>query len=1214
MRLPILRFLLACAAVFSPAVAFANPAATDIAKPAVPEALPPGAQIAGIEVQPAKIALAGKYEGAQVVITARLADGATADVTRLAGYQLSGDCADVTKTGRVNARTNGTASLAIEIAGQKAVVPVEVTGVAEIQPVDFIRDVNPVMTRLGCNAGTCHGAKDGKFGFKLSLRGYDPIFDVRSLKDDLAGRRLNVASPEDSLMLLKATAGVPHEGGQRTKLGEKYYEILRAWIADGAKLDLAAVRVVKIEVSPRDPVVQQIGARQQVRVVATFSDGKTRDVTAEAFVESGNGDVAKTDGGGLIETLRRGEAPLLARYEGSYAATTLTVMGDRTGFVWQQPETWGRIDELVAAKWQRMKIAPSGLCSDADFLRRVSLDLAGLPPTADEVRAFLADARPVREKRGAVIEKLLASPEFIEHSANKWADLLQVNSKFLGGEGARLFREWIRKEMEAKTPYDQFVRKILTASGSNKDNPAASYWKILRDPAEAMENTTHLFLATRFNCNKCHDHPFERWTQDQYYHTSAFFSQVAFAADPAAGGAKLEGTAVEKARPLYEIVSDAKDGEVTHLRTNKVAAPEFPFPAQAEQKGSRREQLAAWMTSPDNRYFATSYVNRLWGYLTGAGIIEPLDDIRAGNPPTNPELLDYLTKEFVAHGFDARHVLRLICQSRTYQLGIATNQWNADDRINYSHALARRLPAEVLYDSVLKVVGSAPRLPGGLRAGQLPDSATDLPSGFLANLGRPARESSCECERSSDLRLGSIMALLGGPAVSEAIGDAGNELAKLTAAQPDDRKLVDELFTRVLSRPASEQEIGKVLESWSGIDADNAALLAQLDAKEKEQAPLIAKAEADRVAAIAAAKAELARYEAEIATKTGEAEKKRVADITAADAAVKDYEAKNLAAAQTAFENSAPVARTFTGWTPLDIVEARATGGITLTKQPDGSYLASGARPSTTDYTVKADVKLAGITGIGIEALPSGEEANFGPGRFPTDGNFVLGEIALKVGEFGTGATPADVKFTGAVADFNQVNFEVQKAIDGKKGDENNGWAVSGGFGVPHFAALTLEKPIGDAEKGVRLRFEMNQPRKGGFAIARFRLWVTTGAAPVQVGYPQPVIDALKKIPAARTDADKAALTAYWNAYDPELSKRRLTLAKSQLPPPTDPGLVQRRTDIATAELPITLDAKLVRLRQDAEQSKAQLANRRLTGVQDLAWALINNPAFLFNH
>ena len=1206
-------FLLPAVAAALALTARANPPAPEMAKAPVPEALPAGAQVVGLEVQPAKVVLAGRYEGAQLVVTAKLADGATADVTRLVGYRLSGECAEISQTGRLDARANGAGSLAIEIAGQKTVVPVEVAGVVKNQPVDFIRDVNPVMTRLGCNAGTCHGAKDGKFGFKLSLRGYDPIFDVRSLKDDLAGRRLNVASPDDSLMLLKATAGVPHEGGQRTKLGEKNYEILRAWIADGAKLDLAVPRVVKIEVWPRDPVVQQIGARQQVRVVATFSDGRTRDVTAEAFVESGNGDVAKVEGG-LVETLRRGEAPLLARYEGSYAATTLTVMGDRSGFVWQAPETWGRIDELVAAKWQRMKIAPSALSGDAEFLRRVALDLTGLPPTADEVRAFLADPRPVREKRDAVIEKLLASPEFIDHSTNKWADLLLVNSKFLGKDGAQLFRDWIRQEMEAGTPYDQFVRKIITATGSNKTNPAASYWKILRDPAEAMENTTHLFLATRFNCNKCHDHPFERWTQDQYYHTSAFFSQVALAADPAGGNAKIGGTDVEKPRPLYEIVSDKTDGEVTHLRTNKVAPPEFPFPAQAEAKGTRREQLAAWMTAPDNRYFATSYVNRLWGYLTGAGIIEPLDDIRAGNPPTNPELLDYLTQEFIAHRFDVKQVLRLICRSRTYQLGIATNQWNADDKTNYSHALARRLPAEVLYDSVLKAVGSGPRLPGGLRAGQLPDAATDLPSGFLANLGRPARESSCECERSSGLGLGSIMALLSGPAVSEAIGDAANEIAKLTTVQPDDRKLVDELFLRVLSRPASEQEIGKVLASWKLIERDHAALLVQLDAAEKEQAPIFAKAQAERAAVVEAGKAELGRYEAEIAPRLAEVEKARVAATAAGEAAVQEYEAKNLAAAQTVFENTAPVARTLTGWLPLDISTATATGGITLTKLPDGSILASGERPAKTDYVVIADTKLAGITGLGLEVLPTAGETNFGPGRTAADGSFVLGELAVKVGKFGQDATPTAATFSSAVADFSQKDFEIQEAIDGRKGDENNGWAISPSYGVPHFAALTLAQPLGDAEKGVRLRFELNQPRNGGFALARFRLWVTTGAAPVQLGYPQPVIDALRKIPAARTDADKAALAAYWNASDPELSKRRLTLAKHQLPLPPDPGLAERRAVIAAAEVPIPLDPKLIRLRQDAEQSKDQLANGRLTSAQDLAWALINTPAFLFNH
>lgn len=1180
-------------------------------KPALPESLPAGAQIESLDVQPPKIVLTGKYESAQIVVTATLASGETVDATRLAKYHPQA-VAKVSEAGRATPLLNGSAPLLIEVGGRQASATIEVTGLGETQRVDFIRDVNPVMTKLGCNAGTCHGAKDGKVGFKLSLRGYDPLFDVRSLKDDLAGRRLNSASPDDSLMLLKATAGVPHEGGQRTKLGETIYDLLRTWIADGAKLDLNAPRVTKIDVSPRDPVVQQIGARQQVRIVATYSDGKTRDVTAEAFVESGNGDVAKTDGDGLVESLRRGEAPLLARYEGSYAATTLTVMGDRTGFVWQQPETWSRIDELVATKWQRMKIEPSGLCSDTEFLRRVSLDLTGLPPSAETVRAFLADSTPVREKRDAIVEKLIGSPEFVEHWTNKWADMLQVNAKFLGGEGAKLFREWIRKEVEANTPYNQFAEKILTAKGSNKENPAASYWKILRDPAEALENTTHLFLATRFNCNKCHDHPFERWTQDQYYELGAYFAQVQLDADPASGAAKILGTAVEKPRPLFEVVKDAPAGEMLHLRTNKNAEPRLPYAAGPEPKGSRREQLAAWITSADNRYFAASYVNRLWGYLMGAGIIEPLDDIRAGNPPTNPELLEHLTKEFVSHGFDMRHVLRLICKSRTYQLSLATNRWNEDDKINYSHALARRLPAEVLYDSVLKVTGAKATLPGGVRANQLPDSGTDLPSGFLANLGRPVRESSCECERSSDLRLGGVMALLSGPAVADAIGDPGNALAKMVAAHSDDASLADELFVRVLNRPASAAEVKFTLDAWSRIDAEHAALTAEWDAKEKEQAPLIAKAEAERLASIEKAKGELVRYEAEIGPQVAEAEKKRLADLAAAEKEAKDYEEKSLAAAQANFEATVPAARTHTGWVPLDVIEARATNGVQLAKQTDGSIKASGARPKNTDYTIKTDTKVAGITGVLLEVLPTADEAAFGPGRF-TDGNFVLGEIAVKTGPAG-GETPTEVKLTGAVADFSQEKFEIAKAIDGKRGDDNNGWAVSPQFGVPHYAAFKLEKPLGDTAKGVRLRIEMNYPREGSFSIARLRLWVTTSEQPLNIGLPAPVAEALKKPAPTRSKEEQAAIAAYWNEHDPELRKRRLLVAKAQLPLPTDPGVLERRAAIATAEQPIKLDAKLVQIRQDLEQSKIQLANKRLTGAQDLTWALINTSEFLFNH
>ena len=502
---------------------------------------------------------------------------------------------------------------------------------------------------------------------------------------------MNLASPDDSLMLLKATGAVPHVGGQLTKPGTDYYNIIRRWIAEGVTLDLDAPRVARIDVQPLNPVIQDVGAKQQMRVTATYTDGTRRDVTAEAFLESGNTDVAAVNSDGVVTTLRRGEAPVLARFEGAYAATTVTAMGDRTGFVWEQPETWGPIDELVANKWDRMKIQPSGLCSDAVFIRRIYLDLTGLPPSSEQVRAFLADKRDTRLKRDELVDRLVGSEQYVTYWANKWADLLQVNSKFLGKPGADAFRKWIHDRLASNTPYDKFCHEVLTASGSNKENPAASYYKILREPEAIMENTTHLFLAVRFNCNKCHDHPFERWTQDQYYETSAFFARVGLKRDEASGKQNIGGTAVEGAKPLYEVVYEKPQGEVKHERTGAVTAPAFPYDAdfQIDEEATRRDRLAKWITSADNEYFVHSYVNRIWGYLLGTGLIEPLDDIRAGNPASNPELLDWLSGEFVASGFDVQQLMKLICKSRTYQLSIETNRWNEDDA---DQLLARASP------------------------------------------------------------------------------------------------------------------------------------------------------------------------------------------------------------------------------------------------------------------------------------------------------------------------------------------------------------------------------------------------------------------------------------------------------------------------------------------------------------------------------------------
>ena len=1181
------------------------------------ESLPEGAQVTALEIQPAQIKLGSPNDYAQLLVTARLQSGDTADVTRLVKFALKSPFAEVSARGVLRPLKNGSGKLTATLAGKTAEAPIEIAGLGQGYRADFVRDVSPVISRLGCNAGTCHGAKEGKNGFKLSLRGYDPETDLRALTDDLASRRVNLASPDDSLMLLKAVAEVPHEGGRRMTVDSKYYQILRQWIANGATLDLKSPRVAKIQVFPQDPVVQKIGSRQQMRVVATYADGAARDVTAEAFIESGNSDVATLEPGGLVTTLRRGEAPVLARYEGNYAATTLTVMGDRGGFVWHEPPVWGKADELVAAKWKRMKLEPSELCTDLEFVRRIYLDLTGLPPSPEQIRAFVDDSRDTRVKRDELVDRLVGSAEYVDFWSNKWADLLQCNSKFLGTEGAESFRAWIRKAVEKNTPYDQFARSILTASGSTRENPAASYWKIVRTPTEAMENTTHLFLATRFNCNKCHDHPFERWTQDQYYHLSAYFAQVSLKEDPASEGKKIGGTAVEGAKPLYEIVSDAKEGEVKHDRTGKVSPPAFPFSAKSESKenATRREQLAAWVSTPDNRFFASSYANRLWGYLTGAGIIEPLDDIRAGNPPRNPALLEYLTHEFVSNGFNAQHLVKLICKSRTYQLSIRPTKWNEDDKVNYSHAIARRLPAETLFDAVFRVTGSTPQIPGakpGQRATQLADAATDVGSGLLATLGRPARQSACECERSSEIRLGSVLALLSGPTISTAINEPTNAIAKLVETEKDDSKLINEVFFRVLNRPATEAETKSALSLLAAVDADNSHLTNELDKLEVKLKPAIEDLKHQRDEAITHAKADLSTYDEMTKTLRAELEKRHQSEITFSQRELKEYE--KLLPAQAAFwETKNNPADTKNTWALVEPQKLSVEGKskVKLSKQSDGSIMATGPKKQS-DYVIAAQSSLPNITGVMLEVLPDETLPRFGPGR-ADDGNFVLTEFELRWGE-GTNKPATFAKFVDARADFSQTDFPVKQAIDGKVETGQNGWAIAGAPGIQrHTATFKLEHPIASTN-GVRLSFTLRQHYGDTFLIGRFRLSLTGSEDPLDFGLPETVVQAARAPAGQRKPEQAAAILDFYRYSDAEFWKRKQAAVTAAAPLPADPKFTELQQALAKAEEPIRLDPYLVQLRDDAQASGKQSANKRLTVVQDLTWALVNSAGFLFNH
>lgn len=1176
------------------------------------EALPEGRTLTGIEVSPSAVRLNGPWSYQQLLVTGLLDSGDRVDVTRLSKFTVPDAIGQATPAGQVTASTNAVSAVVVQAGDEVVAVPLIAENRDAQQPISYVRDVMPVISRLGCNQGTCHGAKDGKEGFKLSLRGYDPIYDVRAWTDDLKARRINLASPDDSLLLLKATGAVPHVGGQLTAPGSKYYQILRQWIAEGAELDGDAIRVTGIALEPENPIVQQIGGRQQMRVTATYADGSTRDVTAESFLSSGNTDVAAVNRDGVVTTLRRGEAPVLARFEGAYAATTITAMGDRTGFEWEPPETWGRIDELVADKWERVRIRPSDLCTDAEFIRRIYLDLTGLPPTSEEVKAFIADERPTREKRDELIDRLIASDAYVTYWTNKWADLLQVNSKFLAKEGATAFRAWIRTHIEQNTPYDQFCREIITASGSNKDNPAASYYKILREPDALVENTTHLFLAVRFSCNKCHDHPFERWTQDQYYETAAFFAQVGLKRDDQSGDRKIGGTAVEGAKPLYEVIFDKGEGEVRHERTGNVTAPEFPYDVQFEsaENSTRRQQLADWITSADNRYFVTSYVNRIWGYMLGTGLIEPLDDVRAGNPPSNPELLDYLATRFVESGFDVQDLLREIVTSRTYQLSVATTQWNDDDVLNFSHAKARRLPAEVLYDAIYTVTGAKMNIPGvpeGTRAAALADAATRLPDGFLANLGRPPRESACECERSAELQLGPVMALMNGPTVSNAISDADNAIAQLLEQYENDQDVINEIFLRILNRPALEQEVQATLKVSSGVDEQHQALVQELADYQKMIAPELQRRAEAREEAIAAATEDLETFRT---AKEAELKQQQEQEIAQATSELAKFDAEQLPKKLQAFQSQYLRSTT---WVPLEPSEVTTDGDVKLAALPDGSILADRRSSKAVKYTVKSGVNLSRLTAVRIEVLKHESIASFGPG-FADDGNFVLTEFTGQWAPAGESKTPASsLVFGRAQATFNQNGYHITKAVDNDRSDNNNGWAISGGTGSAQAAVFHLNDPLKLSEPGV-LTFVLEQLyRDRPFTMGRFRISVTDDPNPTLNGIPQDIDRILSVVDAARTQEQKDRLVAWFGQYSKDRRQRELAIAKTKRPRPKDGGIVEREKYLAQVSQPLAKDPQLARLERAVKLSESQLASKRLTMAQDLAWALVNSPSFLFN-
>ena len=673
--------------------------------------------------------------------------------------------------------------------------------------VTFLRDVAPILNKVGCTSGTCHGAAKGKNGFKLSLRGYDPRFDYEALLYDLSGRRFNRADPGRSLMLAKPTQEVAHGGGLRFEKDSDYYRTIYNWIAQGVPFgDPTRDSVADLQVDPREIFMPKPGEKAIVKVIARFQDGEVRDVTREAGIESNTPDIAKVGGIADISGERIGEATLLIRYQGKFATVPVTVLNPKPGFAWNSPPEYNYIDQKIDAKLQRLKILPSPVADDATFLRRVSLDLTGQTPTPTAVQAFLADPTPQRQKRQKLIDRLIGSPAYVDHWTLKWGDLLQSSRKYLGDKGVYAFRQWIHDSIAADKPYDRMARELLTARGSSDDDPAANYFRVTREAKPTMEKTTQVFLGVRMVCAQCHDHPFERWTQNQYYEMAAFFSTVGLRAGYEVG---------------EEIVFDRRaDYEMHHPKDSHVVPPRFlvASPVEVPADERRRDAFAQWITSRDNPFFAKAIANRVWSYLFGKGIIDPVDDIRASNPPSNPALLEALAKDLADHNFDLQYLMRTIVNTRAYQTSIETNDWNAGDRVNFSHAFPRRLSAEELMDAVEAAAGARPNfpeVPEDTNAEQLVDPHVGQ-EGFLDVFGRPPRESACECERRADFSLPQALNLVNGGTISDAVADPKGRVAKLVLGGKNDEAIVEDLYLAALGRMPTSVERERGLRYLGG--------------------------------------------------------------------------------------------------------------------------------------------------------------------------------------------------------------------------------------------------------------------------------------------------------------------------------------------------------------------------------------------------------------
>jgi hypothetical protein len=755
------------------------------------------ADLAEVKVFPTEVHLGTKQDRQSIVVQATYADGATRDVTKGASFSLANKALVRLEKDILYPVADGKTELQVKFSGKTLAVPVTVESAKVERPISFRLDVIPALTKGGCNSGACHGSSRGKDGFRMSLFGFDPDGDYHRLTREQIGRRVNLAIPEESLIIEKGLGAVPHTGGERFKKGDEIYTTLMRWLQAGTPKDETNVaKVVSIDIMPKQAVLEGQGAAQRFTVRAKYSDGTDRDVTSLAVFISNNEPAAKVSDAGLVTAGQRGESFVMARFDTFSVGSQVIVVPKNTPYKFPEDiAEYNYIDTLVHAKLKKLRIAPSGLCDDATFMRRIYLDVTGTLPTAEEVKKFVDE--PSAGKRDQLIDELLERKEFAELWVMKWAELLQIRSRQdqFSYKAALSYYNWLQDKLLDNVPINKIVQDLITASGSTFKNPAANYYQVQTDTLKTAENTAQVFMGMRIQCAQCHNHPFDRWTMNDYYSFAAFFPQVG-----RKGGED----------PRETIIFDRGEGDVRHPVGNKTMKPKFLGGDVPEINGhSRREVLAKWIASPENPYFAKNLANIVWAHFMGKGIIDPVDDVRISNPPSNPELLDALAAKFTGYGYDFKRFVKDICSSRTYQLSTRANESNALDDRNFAKASIRRMRAEVLFDCISQVTDTKNKfqgLPRGARAVQIADG--NVTSYFLTTFGRATRESVCSCEVKTEPNLSQALHLLNGSTTNDKIKEGGvvKALLKDKAAQ----QVVEHLYLSCLSRKPSPKELEKI--------------------------------------------------------------------------------------------------------------------------------------------------------------------------------------------------------------------------------------------------------------------------------------------------------------------------------------------------------------------------------------------------------------------